>query len=133
MAKQTFIHPIDSLTGKLTSSKNTETILVNRRKQFGKTPKGEPIYGPKEVYMYTRHKGAWSENVTLSRKRFAEAQRKAREELSDPDKRAYWQKQFDLQNKHPQRNATPAHPKPKRYSTLLGYIVAQLMNKPTNE
>lgn len=133
MAKQTFIHPIDSLTGKLTSSKNTETILVNRRKQLGKTPKGEPIYGPNEVYMYTRHKGAWSENVTLSRQRFAEAQRKAREELSDPDKRAYWQQQFDLQNKHPQRNANPAHPKPKRYSTLLGYVVAQLMNKPTNE
>ena len=57
----------------------------------------------------------------------------ANEVLSDPDKRAYWQKQFNLQNKHPQRNATPAHPKPKRYSTLLGYVVAQLMNKPTNE
>lgn len=129
MAKQTFIHPIESLTGKLTSSKNAETVLVNRRKCFGKTPKGETIYGPNEVYMYTLHKGDWSENVTRSRQRFSEAQKQAREELADPEKRAYWQQQFDFKNKHPQHNADASAPQPKRYSTLLGYVVAQILKR----
>ena len=129
MAKQTFIHPIESLTGKLTSSKNAETVLVNRRKCFGKTPKGETIYGPNEVYMYTLHKGDWSENVTRSRQRFSEAQKQAREDLADPEKRAYWQEHFGYQSEPPQYIADGSNPQPTRYATLLGYVVAQILKR----
>ena len=68
---------------------------------------------------------------------FAQASKQAKLELSDPSRQAYWQEQYDqykrLANKNLNRANTqffgpdsPAVTKSKYYTTLRGFVVAQL-------
>ena len=57
--------------------------------------------------------------ATNNRLLFQQVQTIAKQELSDPDRLAYWQPLFERQFKHPQPNQ-------KRYTTLRGFVIAQL-------
>ena len=68
---------------------------------------------------------------------FAQASKRAKLELSDPSRQAYWQEQYDqykrLANKNLNRANTqffgpdsPAVTKKKYYTTLRGFVIAQM-------
>ena len=111
MSQTTYIAPVETFTGKISSHNADGRITVSRRKCFGKDAKGRPIYGPGETYVYHRHEGKWSEAATNNRLLFQQVQTLAKHELSDPDRLAYWQPLFERQFKRPKPNQ-------KRYTTL---------------
>ena len=118
MSQTTFISPVENMTGKLSSTRDGR-VTVTRRKCYGRDAKGRPIYGPSETYIYHRHEGKWSEAATKNRKLFQQVQLLAKEELSSPERVAYWQSLFEEQFLHPKQGE-------KHYSTLRGFVIAQL-------
>ena len=122
MSRTTYIAPVENFTGKLTSHNADDRILVSRRKCFGKDAKGRPFYGPSETYIYHRHEGKWSEGAQKNRTLFQQAQQLAKEELSKPERVAYWQPLFEQQFKHPKDGE-------KHYATLRGFVIAQMHEK----
>lgn len=119
MSQTTFIAPVETFTGKLTGHSADGRITVSRRKCFGKDSKGRPFYGPAETYIYHRHEGKWSEGATQNRNLFQQVQNIAKQELSDPDRLAYWKPLFERQFRHPKQNE-------KHYTTLRGFVIAQI-------
>lgn len=122
MAKVKYMNPVETMAGKLSGRRANGRVYVNRRKCYGHDSKGRPIYGPNETYVYTLHEGAWPEVIVNNRALFRQAQLMAREELKQADRLAYWQPLFNKQFKHPK-------PGQKHYSTILGFVVAQLLAK----
>lgn len=68
---------------------------------------------------------------------FAQASKQAKLELSDPSRQAYWQEQYDQYKRLANKNLTkanthffgpdaPAVTKSKYYTTLRGFVIAQL-------
>ena len=88
MSQTTFIAPVETIRGKLTSHRADDRVLVNRRKCFGKDAKGRPYYGPSETYIYHIHQGKWSEGAEQNRTLFQQVQEIVKQELSDPDRLA---------------------------------------------
>ncbi len=121
MSQTTFISPVENMTGKLSSTPDGR-VTVTRRKCYGRDAKGRPIYGPSETYIYHCHEGKWSEAATKNRELFQQAQLLAKEELSNPVRVAYWQPIFEEQFLHPKQGE-------KHYSTLRGFIIAQMHAK----
>lgn len=119
MSQTTFIAPVKTFKGKLTSHSADGRVTVTRRKCFGKDSKGRPFYGPAETYIYHCHKGKWSEAATRNRELFQQVQLLAKEELNNPERVAYWQPLFEQQFRHPKQGE-------KHYSTLRGFVIAQL-------
>ena len=125
MSQTTFISPVANLTGKLSSTPDGR-VTVTRRKCYGKDAKGRPIYGPSETYIYHRHEGEWSEGAQKNRVLFQQVQLIAKEELSSPERVAYWQSLFEQQFKHPKQGE-------KHYATLRGFVIAQLHTQLKNK
>lgn len=109
MAKVTFIPPIASISGRL--SYNSKIVLRTRNGRTQAYVIEHPYTGP----------------VAPERQRtinaFAEAVNQSKTVLADPTQRAEWQKRY---NKH--RDYFRRHPSSsdKRYSTLRGFVIAQL-------
>ena len=120
MSQTTFIAPVETIRGKLTGHRADDRVLVNRRKCFGKDAKGRPYYGPSETYIYHIHQGKWSEGAEQNRTLFQQVQEIVKQELSDPDRLAYWRALFEDQLDKP-------NPNEKRYIKLQCYIAAQLL------
>ena len=118
MSQTTFISPVANITGKLSSTPDGR-VTVTRRKCYGKDAKGRPVYGPSETYIYHCHEGKWSEGAQQNRALFKQAQLLTKQELSTPERVAYWQPLFEQQFKHPKEGET-------RYATLRGFVIAQL-------
>ena len=119
MSQTTFIAPVETIRGKLTSHRADDRVLVNRRKCFGKDAKGRPYYGPSETYIYHIHQGKWSEGAEQNRTLFQQVQEIVKQELSDPDRLAYWQPLFEQQREKNKQGK-------KRYGTLRGFVIAQI-------
>ena len=119
MSQTTFIAPVETIRGKLTSHRADDRVLVNRRKCFGKDAKGRPYYGPSETYIYHIHQGKWSEGAEQNRTLFQQVQEIVKQELSDPGRLAYWQPLFEQQRKKNKQGK-------KRYGTLRGFVIAQI-------
>ena len=119
MSQTTFIAPVETIRGKLTSHRADDRVLVNRRKCFGKDAKGRPYYGPSETYIYHIHQGKWSEGAEQNRTLFQQVQEIVKQELSDPDRLAYWQPLFRQQREKNKQGE-------KRYGTLRGFVIAQI-------
>ena len=98
MAKTIYSFPVESIKGTLSSERNGDTIIVHRRKCFGKAKNGTPLYGPCETYTYHPPKNQWSRKISDHRELFKQAQ------------------------KHDKPN-----PNEKRYIKLQCYIAAQLL------
>ena len=118
MSQSTLISPVENMTGKLSSTSDGR-VTVTRRKCYGKDAKGRPVYGPLETYVYHCHEGKWSEAASKNRSLFQQVQLLVKEELSNPERAAYWQELFEQQFKHAKQGE-------KRYATLRGFVVAQL-------
>ena len=121
MSQTTFISPVNNLTGKLSSTSDGR-VTVMRHKCYGKDAKGRPVYGPNETYVCHCHKGKWSEGAQHNRVLFQQVQLLAKEELSNPERVAYWQPLFEQQFKHPKKGE-------KHYTTLRGFVIAQMHAK----
>lgn len=119
MSQTTYIAPVETFTGKLSSHNADGRITVSRRKCFGKDAKGRPIYGPGETYIYHCHEGKWSEGAEQNRTLFQQVQFIAKQELNDPERVAYWQPLFEKQFKYPKLGE-------KHYATLRGFVIAQI-------
>ena len=119
MSQTTFIAPVETIRGKLTSHRADDRVLVNRRKCFGKDAKGRPYYGPSETYIYHIHQGKWSEGAEQNRTLFQQVQEIVKQELSNPERVAFWQPLFEEQFRHPKQGE-------KHYGTLRGFVIAQI-------
>ena len=119
MSHVTYMAPVDEVRGKLCMNRGNDSVIVTRRKCYGKTKNGTPRLGPKEMYTYHLHKGSWSKAVTNHRELFKLAQKKTIAEMNDPERLAYWQPLFEQQFLHPKQGE-------KHYSTLRGFVIAQL-------
>ena len=113
MSKTTYMAPVETFTGKLSSHSADGRITVSRRKCYGKDAKGRPFYGPGETYIYTRL------GAELNRTLFQQVQEIVKQELRDPDRLAYWQPLFEEQRNKPKQGE-------KRYGTLRGFVIAQI-------
>ena len=122
MSQVTYMAPVSEVRGKLTLNRGNDSLIVTRRKYYGKTKNGTPRLGPKEMYVYHKHQGAWAPAVTSHRELFKVAQQQAVAEMNDPERLAHWQSLFEEQLDHPQPNQ-------KQYVKLQCYIAAQLLKK----
>ena len=120
MSQVTYMAPVDEVRGKLTLNRGNDSVIITRRKSYGKTKNGTPRLGPKEMYVYHKHRGSWSPAVTSHRELFKAAQKQAVAEMNNPERLAYWQPLFDKQFRHPKQGE-------KHYSTILGFVVAQIL------
>lgn len=120
MSQVTYMAPVDDVRGKLTSNRGNGSVIVTRRKCFGKTKNGTLILGPKEMYTYHKHQGNWSKAVTGHRELFKRAQQQAKAEMDNPVRMTHWQSLFEEQLNHPKPNE-------KQYIKLQCYIAAQLL------
>ena len=119
MSQTTFIAPVETIRGKLTGHRADDRVLVNRRKCFGKDAKGRPYYGPSETYIYHIHQGKWSDGAEQNRTLFQQVQEIVKQELSNPERVAFWQPLFEEQFRHPKQGE-------KHYGTLRGFVIAQI-------
>ena len=119
MSQTTFIAPVETIRGKLTGHRADDRVLVNRRKCFGKDAKGRPYYGPIETYIYHIHQGKWSEGAEQNRTLFQQVQEIVKQELSNPERVAFWQPLFEEQFRHTKQGE-------KHYGTLRGFVIAQI-------
>jgi hypothetical protein len=122
MSQVTYMAPVSEVRGKLTLNRGNDSLIVTRRKSYGKTKNGTPRLGPKEMYVYHKHQGAWAPAVTSHRELFKVAQQQAVAEMNDPERLAHWQALFEEQLNHPKRGE-------KQYIKLQCYIAAQLLKK----
>ena len=115
MAKVIPATPFEQISGKLSAN---ERIVFRVR------------YGKMEAYaVQNPYKGKPSANRQKSINAFAQAVTRAKSEMSDPDRLTYWQQQYAQYcaeiTKHAPSQASIARGT-KTYSTLRGYIIAQL-------
>ena len=120
MSQVTYMAPVEDVRGKITSNRGNNSVIVTRRKCFGKNKNGTPILGPKELYTYRKHQGKWSDGATNNRQLFKVAQQQAIAEMNDPEQLAKWQTLFEEQLEKPQPNE-------KQYVKLQCFITAQLL------
>ncbi len=119
MSQVTYMAPVEEVRGKLCMNRGNDSVIVTRRKCYGKTKNSTPRLGPKEMYTYHLHKGKWSASVEANRELFKVAQKQAIAEMNDPERVAYWQPLFEKQFKHPKQGE-------KHYATLRGFVIAQI-------
>ena len=112
--------PVEEVRGKICMNRGNDSVMVTRRKCYGKTKNGTPRLGPKEMYTYHLHKGKWSAGVEANRELFKVAQKQAIAEMNNPERLIYWQTLFEQQLDHPQQGE-------KQYVKLQCYIAAQLL------
>ena len=120
MSQVTYMAPVEEVRGKLSMNRSNDSLIVTRRKCFGRTKNGAPRLGPKEMYTYHLHKGSWSKAVTDHRELFKLAQKQALAEMNDTERLAKWQRLFEKQLEEPKRGE-------KQYVKLQCYIAAQLL------
>ena len=122
MSKVTYMAPVEEVRGKLCMNRGNDSVIVTRRKCYGKTKNGTPRLGPKEMYVYRKHQGKWSAGAEANRELFKVAQQQATAEMNNPECLAHWQAMFEEQLDKPKRGE-------KQYVKLPCYIAAQLLKK----
>ena len=103
-------------------------------------------HGRMVISNYPKHKDpkVISAQQKANSSAFAQLSKQAKLELSDPERCAYWQNQFDQYTRLADKNLkkantqffgpdSPAVTQNKHYSTLRGFIIAQLSKQPTTE
>ena len=120
MSQVTYMAPVEEVRGKICMNRGNDSVMVTRRKCFGKTQKGELRLGPKEMYTYHLHKGKWSAGVEANRELFKVAQKQAIAEMNNPERLAKWQAMFEDQLDKPKQGE-------KQYIKLQCYIATQLL------
>ena len=124
MAKAELSIFLEKLQGRLTG--NSKLYATNR-------------HGRTVISNYPMHKDP--DTISAQQKAnstaFAQASKQAKLELSDPDRHAFWQEQYNQYKRLANKNLTkanthffgpdsPAVTKKKYYTTLRGFVIAQL-------
>ena len=122
MSQVTYMAPVEEMRGKMCMNRGNDSVIVTRRKCYGKTKNGTPRLGPKEMYVYRKHQGKWSAGAEANRELFKVAQQQATAEMNNPERLAHWQAMFEEQLDKPKRGE-------KQYVKLPCYIAAQLLKK----
>ena len=122
MSQVTYMAPVEEVRGKLCMNRGNDSVIVTRRKCYGRTKNGTPRLGPKEMYTYHLHKGKWSAGAEANRELFKLAQKQAIAEMKDPERLVHWQKLFEEQLDKPKKGE-------KQYVKLQCYVAAQLLLK----
>ncbi|MCR5050932.1 MAG: hypothetical protein K6A36_07605 [Paludibacteraceae bacterium] len=125
MAKVTPSSPFESLSGKLSSTEHIVMRTRNGRIQ---------AYAIRNPYT-----GPLAEGRKQAISAFAQAVKQCKVEMSDPDRLAYWQGRFTEYRKAANKSLArantqffdlpadaPSSAKEKHYTTLRGFIIAQL-------
>lgn len=111
MSELIFEAPVKAIRGRISSGER----VINRTRN-GKTH---------TYIVHNPFKGQPSEARQHSISAFGQAVNRCKQEMNDPEKLAAWQSQYDAY-----RKKLTKHPAPKgtkTYSTLRGYIIAQLV------
>ncbi len=112
MARVTFLPPIANISGRLSS--DSKIVLRTRNGRTQAYIIEHPYTGP----------------VKPQRQRtinsFREAVNQSKTVLADPAQKAAWQKQFQKHKDYFRRHPSSSN---KRYSTLRGFVIAQLMQQ----
>lgn len=118
MAKVQPSLPFDNFRGRLSSG---EKIVMRTR--FGRT----------EAYAYQHpYQGPISENRKPVINAFSQAVKQCKQEMSDPERLAFWQNRYAQYNKLAKRNPAKANAQfigtntDKYYVSLRGFIIASL-------
>lgn len=130
MAKIHYIYPIESISGRL--NKNRKRTPVQRRKVF-RDEHGNVIgYGVDESYIVSQPRDyeknpptdAELANITT----FQQAATRAKQELADPERRAYWTARWHAQLKKGEKDApiSPVTHQPKIYLRLDKFVISVL-------
>ena len=130
MAQINYIDPIESISGRL--NKKKKRIPIQRRKVF-RDERGNVIgYGVNESYIVTQPRDykknpptdAEQANITT----FQQAATRAKQELADPERRAYWTARWHAQLKKGEKDApiSPVTHQPKIYLRLDKFVVSVL-------
>jgi hypothetical protein len=103
-------------------------------------------HGRTVISNYPKHKDpkVISAQQKANSSAFAQVSKQAKLELSDPSRQAYWQEQYDQYQRLADKNLkktntrffgpdSPAGIRDKRYTTLRGFLIAQLSNRPAPE
>jgi hypothetical protein len=122
MSQVTYMAPVEEMRGKMCMNRGNDSVIVTRRKCYGKTKNGTPRLGPKEMYVYHKHQGKWSAGAEANRELFKMAQQQAIAEMNNPERLAHWQAMFEEQLDKPKQGE-------KQYVKLPCYIAAQLLLK----
>lgn len=130
MANINYITPIESISGRI--NKNEKRSPIQRRKVF-RDDQGQVIgYGVNESYVVTRPRdykkkpptGAELTNITS----FRQAAIQAKQELANPERKAYWTTRWHAQLKKGEMDAPidPVTHQPKIYLRLDKFVVSVL-------
>ena len=119
MAKAKLAIPFESMNGKLDGK--SEIYMTKR-------------FGRMVMSNYPLHKNPKSitANQRANSASFGEASKQCKVEMSDPERLAYWQNLYEQYRKIANKNLKKANtrffgtPSDKYYSTLRGFIIAQL-------
>ena len=103
-------------------------------------------HGRTVISNYPKHKDpkVISAQQKANSSAFALVSKQAKLELSDPSRQAFWQEQYDQYQRLADRSLkkantqffgsdSPAVIRDKRYTTLRGFLIAQLSNRPAPE
>lgn len=103
-------------------------------------------HGRTVISNYPKHKNpkVISAHQKANSSIFAQVSKQAKLELSDPSRQAFWQEQYDQYQRLADKNLkktntrffgpdSPAVTRDKRYTTLRGFLIAQLSNQPAPE
>ena len=105
MAKAELDILLDKLSGRLTGDSKFYTTHRHGQTVISNYPLHKD---PKSITPHQRELNA----------SFAQISKQAKQELSDPEKHAYWQSRYEAHLRDPKA--------PKYYATLRGFVIAQL-------
>lgn len=130
MAKVSYIHPVETLSGRLNKKEKNGTI--QRCKRF-RNAKGE-VYASAKLESYVikfprdYHEHPMSDKERFNATTFRQAIIKAKEERENPERLAYWKQRFQDQLTHgdPQAPIRPGTAKRKIYKRLDMFIQSMI-------
>lgn len=120
MAKVIFEHPVLEMVGTINRRRDADHVMIYRIRKNGIDRLGNPVPPTIQSYIYHKHQGEWSPAVQACRERFKLAQRQARAELSDPERKAYWETRYEDHRKN-------CAPDEKFYKSILGFVSSRIL------
>lgn len=110
--------PVAHTSGSLDNRVSNGRKNVTRYAKIGEDQHGRPIY-KQEMYEYHLCEHKWPEGAQRNRQLFQAAQRQARAELNDPERRVYWENQY-AEHRRTYRQGE------RLYVRLLGFVCARI-------
>lgn len=118
MRKVKMATPIDHMSGSIDGMVANGRKNVTRWAKVGEDQNGKPIY-KQQVYIYHLCEHEWPAGAQRNRQLFQAAQKQAREELKNEERRAYWENRY-AEHRRDHRQGE------RLYITIQGFVSAQI-------